>query len=186
MLPNIDPVTSAAAVGATTPSTRRPDMEKALEAYKSAPAARVDEKRVGKEAGRVGSETKEARAPDAVERTSQVKARERTTDVVRRIDDQADIAFQMTREEREVFLGYISGEEEIDQLTDQEKITLERVTERIEKLIEEADARSTKGRGRITLAMKEWYSRLANGKQAPENLIDLIQRAAQGMMDDQL
>lgn len=186
MLPNIDPVSNAAAVGAITPSTRRPDMDKALEAYKNVPAARVDERRVGKEAGRVGKETKEARAPDAVERTGQIRSRDSATDIVRRIDDQADIAFQMTREERDVFLGYTSGEEELDQLTDQEKITLERVTERIEKLIEQADARSTKGRGRINLAMKEWYSRLANGRQAPENLIDLIQRAAQGMMDDQL
>lgn len=186
MLPNIDPVTNAAAVGAVTPSTRRPDTEKALEAYTSGSKARVDEKRVRREAGRVGKETKEARAPDAVERTGQVRSRDTATDIVRRIDDQADIAFQMTREEREVFLGYVSGEEELDQLTDQEKITLERVTERVEKLIEQADARSTKGRDRINVAMKEWYSRLANGKQAPENLIALIQRASQGMMDDQL
>lgn len=186
MLPNIDPVTSTAAVGATTPSTRRPDMEKALEAYKNVPAARVDDNRVGKEAARVGNETNGARAADAVERAGQVKSRDSSTEVVRRKDDQADIAFQMTREEREVFLGYVSGEEELSQLTDQEKITLERVAERIEKLIEQADARSTKGRNRINVAMKEWYSRLANGKEAPENLIDLIQRASQGMMDDQL
>ncbi len=181
MLPNIDPAAAspAANVGATQ-QTRRVEVDKALEAYKASATPKVEERRVGREAREA------ARTAEAATATQQVRTKTGSTDVVKRGEDQAEIAFQMTREEREVFTSYISGDETVDQMSEAEQRTLERVSERLERLIEEADARSETGRKRMNLALREWYQRLAGGKQSPENLIDLIQMATQGRMDDKL
>ncbi len=186
MLSKIDPVTNAAANAGAAQQTRRADADKILEAYRSAPAPKVEEKRIAKEADSPSAETKEARAADEVKRAGGVKARSSTDNIIKRFDDQADIAFQMTREERDVFLDYVTGEEDPDARTEQEEATLQRVMERLAKLIEEADARSAKGRNRINAAMKTWFSRLSGGKEVPAHLIELIQQAAQGKLDDQI
>ncbi|MCD7896757.1 MAG: hypothetical protein LUG50_08805 [Planctomycetaceae bacterium] len=98
--------------------------------------------------------------------------------------DQAEINFQLTREERDVFLNAISGDESVEEMTKQEQETLQKAAERIEKLIEEADTRTAEGRERLDRAVKEWYSRLANGKhKPPTDLLRLIQAAAAGKTD---
>ncbi|MCD8138362.1 MAG: hypothetical protein LUE17_01040 [Planctomycetaceae bacterium] len=127
-----------------------------------------------------------ARTAETAQSAHPVRERSGATDVVKRLEDQAEIAFQMTREERDVFTSYVSGEETVDQMSELEQRTLERVAERLERLIAEADARTETGRKRMNLALREWYQRLAGGKQSPENLIDLIQMATQGRMDDKL
>ncbi|MDR1745452.1 MAG: hypothetical protein LBS30_06840, partial [Planctomycetota bacterium] len=164
MLSNIDPVTNATANAGATQAPRRGDADQILKAYNTIPPARVDEKRVAEEAESVGAETNKAHSADEVNRAGQVKARSSTTEIAKRSGDQAAIAFQLTREERDVFLEYVTGEDDPDSLTDQEQLTLQRVTERLAKLIEEADARSVKGRGRVNVAIKEWFSRLSGGK----------------------
>ena len=191
MFSKIDPVANATANAGAAQQTRRADADKILEAYQSISSLKVEEKRTVKEADpsdvkAFGAETKEARAADEVKRAERVRGRSSTTAITKRFNDQADIAFQLTREERDVFLDYVTGETDSESLTDQEEITLQRVTERLSKLIEEADARSAKGRNRINAAMKQWFSRLSGGKEVPAHLIDLIQQAAQGKMDDQL
>ncbi|MCD8350246.1 MAG: hypothetical protein LUC93_06510 [Planctomycetaceae bacterium] len=184
MLPKIDPAAAAAAnVGATQQQARRVEVDKVLEAYKASAATKVDERRVGN----VGNEAREAaRTAETTPGTQPVRTRTGSTDVLKRGEDQAEIAFQMTREEREVFTSYVSGEETIDQMSEAEKRMLERVAERLERLIAEADTRTETGRKRMDLALREWYQRLAGGKQSPEHLIDLIQMATQGRMDDKL
>lgn len=179
MLPTIDPAAGAAANVGGANQSRRSDMDKIVEAYKIAAPAKTEKQQVDN----AGSE---AAKTSGVQGSEAVRSKQRPTDVILRLEDQADISFQLTREEREVFLSYASGEEEPSQMTQQEQTTLQRVAERLDKLIEESDARSAKGRSRIDAAMKEWYSRLASGKQAPERLIDLIKLASQGQMDDKL
>lgn len=180
MLPSIDPAAVGAAASVSgAAQSQRAEMDRVIEAYKVAPVA-ADEAKVGAEAGQA------SRTAAAVARPEAIKTKRNANDLFKRPDDQAEVAFQVTREEREVFLNYASGNEDIDELSEHEQTTLQRVAERLDKLIEAASERNAKGMNRINAAMKEWYSRLAGGKEAPEQLIALIQRASQGKMDDKL
>ena len=184
MLPNIDPTTNAANVGAAVqPQVKRTESDKAIEAYNNAsPAPRVksaDERvQTGGEINRKEARGAQRTAEGApIARTGKSK----TDSYLRAGQDQAEINFQLTREERAVFLGAMSGQEDPKQMTEQEQGTLQKAAERIEKLLEDATTRRTDRTDRLDKAIKEWYSRLSNGKhKVPADLIRLIQQAAAG------
>lgn len=97
--------------------------------------------------------------------------------------DQAEINFQMSREEREVFLSVMTGREKASEMSETEQKLMEKASERLDKLIEAATSRDTASRERMDKAVKEWYLRLSNGKQPPANLLNLITQAANGELD---
>lgn len=171
MLPTIDSTTPA--VGGTTPQIKRPEVEKALEAYQS---QSVSDTVSFEEAGG---------ATRATERPTRVYGPRSDTDRFKKsaAQDQAEIKLQLTREEREVFLNAISGRESPSEMSEEEQELLQKTSERIEKLIEEANARDTQTKERVDKAVKEWYTRLSNGKQPPGDLLTLIRQAAAGVLD---
>lgn len=172
MLPNIDP-TVAAGTGAATPQpqVRRPELEQALEAYNTPPV--VPDAIVQAGAG----EMRKTDAASSVNRHAETKTRS----FYKNGQDQSEINFQLTREERDVFVNAISGDEDPEEMSEQEQETLQRVAERIEKLIEEAATRNTQKVERLEKAIKEWYTRLSGKREAPADLIALIYRAAAGL-----
>ncbi len=190
MFPAIDP---AAMTGTTTQTgaVRRPDVDAVVETYQT-PRARDA---VARDPLRVVPEQREGTAVDdadssarAPEKTgTRVGAARTETDVRRRAaartGDQAEINFQMSREEREVFLSAMSGRESVSEMSEEEQRLMERASERLEKLIEAADARDAASRERMDKAVKEWYLRLSNGKQPPADLLTLIRQASQGLLD---
>ncbi len=190
MLPTIDPTNSAASVAVQTQPqtpTRRLDAEKALEAYNLQTAAADAEKAAaasqqvdaaGQKADTAGEAQKTAPSPS---RKAAAESKPKTDVYLRPGQDQAEINFQLTREEREAFINAISGQEKPEDMAEEEQTALQRAAERVEKLIEEALTRSTDRGERLDKAIKEWYTRLTNGKyKAPPDLISLIQQAAAG------
>lgn len=185
MLPNIDPTTNAANVGAAVqPQVKKTESDKAIEAYNSNASAAPRVKSADEQVQSGGAvRRKEAReAQRAVEGAPVARTGKSKTDTyLRQGQDQAEINFQLTREERAVFLGAMSGQDDPEQMTEQEQGTLQKAAERIEKLLEDATTRKTDRTDRLDKAIKEWYSRLSNGKhKAPADLIRLIQQAAAG------
>lgn len=174
MLPNIDPTTTtASAVGGTTPQVKRPEVEKALEAYQQRPVS--DNSSPGELEGTTRSAEKPTRIVGTRHETDRFKKPAG--------QDQAELKMQLTREEREVFLNAISGRESTSEMSEEEQRLLQKTTERIEKMLEEADARDAQTRERVDKAVKEWYTRLSNGKQPPGDLLTLIRQAAAGTLD---
>lgn len=177
MMPNIDPATTSANLGAATPATpqiRRPEMDKALEAYQTAPQPAT---------GASPYEAGEAQKTGAVDRMRDPK-KSATQILAAKLTDQAEIGFQMTREEREVFLNAMSRQESPQDMTEEEQTTLQKVSERIEKMIEDSSTRNQEKLDRLDKAIKEWYNRLAGGKhKAPADLVRLIQQAAAGNLN---
>lgn len=188
MLPNIDPTNSAASVAAQTqPQVKRPELDKALEAYSNqtpavqSPAAPAQNRR--HETDRVTVESGEAQKAAQVTKAA-ADAKHKTGIYQKPAQDQAEINFQLTREERDAFINAISGQENPKDMTEREQTALQRAAERVEKLIEEATTRSTDRGERLDKAIKEWYSRLTNGKhKAPADLVRLIQQAAAGNLN---
>jgi hypothetical protein len=178
MFPNIDP---AAATGMATQAAtiRRPETDRVTELYR-APGPRTAVAADGTDALETGSSARAAERPGT--RVARVRS---DTGAVRKPSqrgDQAEINFQMSREEREVFLSAMSGREEVSEMSEAEQEMMERATERLDKLIEAASARDTASRERVDKAVKEWYLRLSNGKQPPADLLTLIRQSAAGKL----
>lgn len=193
MSPSIDSSTTSQALPSASP-LRRADAGKVIaEAYNvpngrrhktelinnpnlqngRIPDEAVDNKSENSSAGKVGSNTDYQKNPYGRQSKTRVLTR-----------DEADINFQLTREERDVFINAISGAESVKDMSEEEQKTLQKTAERIEKILEAVDTRTEEGRQRADLAIKEWYSRLANGKfKAPSDLLRLIQAAALGQED---
>ncbi len=175
----IDPA-AATGVGAQAPYVKRLD-DKIAETYQTP--------RVRDSANRDGVD--EFAAPESSARpaektgTGAVGGRSETSQFRKAIarGDQAEINFQMSREEREVFLSVMSGRERVSDMSEDEQRLMEKSAARLEKLIEAADARDAASRERIDKAVKEWYLRLSNGKQPPTDLLTLIRESAAGRLD---
>lgn len=173
MFLNIDPAASTS-VGAQAQTVKRPEIDRVAETYQTTAvrdsvafeetdiAARPAEKPVSGTAG--------ARTETGKRSKTEVR-------------DQAGINFQMTREEREVFLSAMSGRERVSEMSENEQKLMAKAAERLERLIEAADARDAASREKMDKAVKEWYIRLANGRQPPADLISLISDAAAGKLD---
>ena len=173
MLPKIDPTTPPPSAG-SNPQARRPELDQALEAYK---APQVREQAVQEQAAETRSTT------DIIQKAQRTSDARSVSGRAPRDRDSAEINFQMTREERAVFVNAMSGKEDPADMTEEEQGTLQKVSERIEKLIEDAITRDTASRERVESAVKEWYSRLSNGKREPgQDLLYLIRQAAMGQL----
>lgn len=189
MLPNID-VTNTANLGGASPAKRPEPDQVVQDSYKS--LSNVKEQQPKPKAAPVSNDrtssatdvVKDSRPAENVQQT-QKAGRSGTRSYDRNAtQDQAEINFQLTREERDVFLNVMSGREEAGAMTEEEQTTLQKVSERIEKLIEDADAKDSERAERLEKAVKEWYNRLSNGKhKAPVDLIRLIHQAAMGVAD---
>lgn len=185
MLPNIDPTNNSANVGAVAGQSqvKRPEVDKALEAYGSSPSQAKPAEQVRSRDSVQQREAREAQKTAEGSPASRT-AKSKTDTYLKQGQDQAEINFQLTREERAVFLNAMSGREDPSEMTEEEQGTLQRASERIEKFIEEASTRRTDRSDRLEKAIKEWYTRLSNGKhKAPSDLVRLIQQAAAGNVD---
>lgn len=185
MLPNIDPAKAASSASVNPTPTKKPDVERAAPYTPTVakPAADAEKVRQTATEPRTGESAPSKAGTEVLQRIRRVDGKPATPGQ-KLTQDQAEINFQLTREERDVFLNAISGDESVEEMTKQEQETLQKAAERIEKLIEEADTRTAEGRERLDRAVKEWYSRLANGKhKPPTDLLRLIQAAAAGKTD---
>ncbi len=191
MLPNVDPATNAANVGAATPvsqtQVKRPETDRAARLYAPSPAP--GEQRIPADQTQTREEVRQKEAVEtqktADSSTQTPKTgKPKTGSYPKQAGDQAEINFQLTREERDAFLNAMSGQEDPSEMTEQEQSALQRASERIEKLLEDATTRQTDRTDRLDKAIREWYSRLSNGKyNAPPDLILFIQQAAAGNMN---
>lgn len=169
MLPNIDAGTTAVGVG-TQPQPWRADQEKAVEAYQTPKLRNAYEESSG---ARAAETVRERQKPEPASAT-QILRRKLGQDV-------AEMGFLLTREEREVFVNAASGREKPEEMTGEEQDLLQKTSERLEKLLDEAMSRQSENRERIDTAVKEWYLRLSNGKrEAGEDLLHFIRKAARG------
>ncbi len=170
----LDPA-AGTGVGTQTPGIKRPEWDKVAETYQ---ATAVRDSTLAFEeadaAARPAEKTETGGNGTRPETGGRSKAE---------IRDQAGINFQMTREEREVFLSAMSGRERVSEMSENEQKLMEKSAERLEKLIEAADARDAASREKLDKAVKEWYIRLANGKQPPGDLLWLISQAAAGKLE---
>lgn len=187
MLPNID-VTAASGVGGSTP-VKKPDSDPVVqEPRKTNREAPSDNTYASTPSGNKVSGADDVAATRSATATAKTRseAKQGTTRIYNRPEsvDKAEINFQVTREERAVFLNAMSGEEDPAEMTQEEQATLQKVSERLQKLIEEAAARDSDRGERLEKAVKEWYNRLSNGKRkAPADLVRLINKAALGIAD---
>ncbi len=185
MLPNVDPTKAASSAAVTPSTTKKPDVERAVPYTPTAPKPAAEAEKAGQTATeqRVAQSAPSKAGTEIIQRLQRVDSKPAAPGQLT-THDQAEINFQLTREERDVFLNAISGDESVEEMTKQEQETLQKTAERIEKLIEDADTRTAEGRERLDKAIKEWYTRLANGKhKPPTDLIRLIQAAAAGRTD---
>lgn len=192
MLPNLD-VTSAAGLGGVTPAPAKRNETDPLtqDAYRNMQNIREQPVPPVPETDTASSQDKKVteirtKASEATQTATQPTARRPGTRSYDRYSarDSAEINFQMTLEEREIFLSAMSGQEDPTDMTQEEQTVLQNVSERIEKLLEEAETKSTDRGDRIDRAIKEWYNRLSNGKhKAPADLVRLIRLSAMGTGD---
>ncbi len=161
-------------VAAQNPGIKRAEFDRIAETYQ---ATAVRDSTVAFEEADTAARPAEKAGTSIIGARTETAKRSRTE-----VRDQAGINFQMTREEREVFLSAISGRERVSEMSENEQKLMEKAAERLEKLIEAADTRDTANREKLDKAVKEWYTRLANGKQPPPDLIMLISQAAAGKL----
>lgn len=195
MLPNIDPTTNAVNTGASAPAAPQQQVkspgqsaqDKAAEAaYNALPGIRAPQpetQRTRDDSVQPGAG--EARRAGATSQSGRLQAaKPKTGSHPQQQGDQAEINFQLTKEERDAFLNAMSGQENPSDMTEREQTALQRASERVQKLMDDAAARTTDRTDRLDKAIREWYSRLSNGKySAPPNLLQLIQQAAAGNMN---
>lgn len=158
MLPNIDYVSQAAGSGQNL--SPRVETEKAIEAYKTPPAE-----------------------PTVEQRDEFVQAEKSGTRILQS-KDKADINFTLSREERDAFIAAFSSKQDSASMTNGEKETLKKASERISKFIDEAITRNSDNREKVEKAVGEWYSRITKGEQGPMDLIELMRKAAMGTLDN--
>lgn len=167
MLPTIDTINPG--VGGGVPP-RRPEAEKAVEAYKT-PSVRENP-----EEGRI------SRIADSREQVQALKSKNESTD---RGMDRVEINLQLSREERDAFQAALASKQDPDSMSSDERETLKKASERITKFIEDTVARNADNRERVEKAVSEWYSRLSKGERdGPIDLINLLRQAAMGNLDD--
>lgn len=173
MIPNFDPVVSTGLATQAT-NVKRVDLDRIVETYQTQNVR-----------DSVSFEGTESSARPAEKTGTGIVATRSDAEKLKKpaARDQAEINFQMTREERDVFLGAMSGRERVSDMTENEQRLMEKAAERLERLIETAEAKDAAGRERVDKAVKEWYLRLSNGKQPPSDLLTLIRDAAAGKLD---
>lgn len=167
MLPTIDHMSPGRAASGSA-VLRRADVEKALEAYKT---NQPDNPRTGEKA-------KKAEAlPEARKSPADAK--------VPAGQDQAEINFTLSREEREAFVSAFNSRQDPAAMSDSEKETLRKASERISKFIDDAISRNSDNREKVEKAVGEWYAKMTKGEQqGPTELITLLRQAALGNLDN--
>lgn len=167
MLPNIDTINPGAS-GVVPP--KRPEVDKAMEAYRTASSSDQPEEIAAK------------RALAAREQTGPSKSK---TEIMPAQQDRADLKFRLSAEERDAFQAAFDAKQDPATMSPEERETLKKASERISKFIEEAAAKSADNRERVEKAVSEWYSRLSKGeREGPIDLINLLRQAAMGKLDD--
>lgn len=194
MLPNVE-ISSAANAGGLSPgqkteatkATQSQDVQATVKSAQDMVSSAVQKAAADKRADRVDTidlKTQPSRETPATQKTANATKPSTRKYEKAGTKDQAEINFQVTREERDALVNYVSGKEDVKDMTEDEQETLQKVSERIQKMIENAEAKSTERGERLDKAVKEWYNRLTNGKdKAPINLTRLITLAAMGITD---
>lgn len=162
MLPKVDSINQAVPPAANYEAPVKPDAEKPVEAV----SPKADEKQ----------EAKSRRSA-----TEAIPAREQPE---RR--DQVEIHFALSREEREAFAAALSSQgNPAETMTEEEKRTVQKASERITKFIDDTVARNQKSREKVESAVSEWYSKMSRGEpRGPFDLIQLLRAAAMGNLDE--
>lgn len=184
MLPNIDATTAPNVTSAAPAPAKRSESEQLVQdAYKV--QQKIQDQLAGKTDQKSAADSTKASTVEQVKQGQKQggKIGTRVYDGVL-TKDEAKINFQMTRDERAVFLNYANGEEDVSEMSQEERDTLQKVSERLETLIENAQTRNTERTEKLEKAIKEWYYRLSNGKATPPtDLLSLIRQAAAGFED---
>lgn len=121
-------------------------------------------------------------APAPQAQTNQGEQARKSQTGIHQIQDRVEINFSLSREERDAFVTAFSSKQDPAVMSEEEKATLRKASERISSFIDDAIARNTDNRERVEKAMKEWYSRITHG-ESPADLVDLLRKAAMGNLD---
>lgn len=161
MLPKIDSINQAVPPAASYEAPVKPEAEKS-----EAVSPRAEEK----------PEAKSRRTA-----TEAIPAREQ-----REARDQVEIQFVLSREEREAFAAALSSQgNPAETMTEEEKQTVKKASERISKFIDDTAARNQKSREKVESAVSEWYSKMSRGEpRGPLDLIQLLRAAAMGNLEE--
>lgn len=126
--------------------------------------------------------------PTRTETEPERKMRQKATETfpAREQRDQVDIHFTLSREEREAFAAALSNRKNPDgEMTEEEKQTVQKASERITKFIDATIARNQQSREKVEKAVSEWYSKLSRDEPSgPFDLIQLLREAAMGNLDE--
>lgn len=172
MLPTTETVNPNTPVGENI-HPRRQETNYIAEAYRT---SKVDSKSSG-----VSERTS---AVAEIHKRGQSKAKPKT-DTVNLNQDQVELNFSLSHEERDAFISVFSGKQAPATMTEEEKDTLQKASERISKYVEEAIAKNKERREHIELAVSEWYARISKGdRQEPMAFINLLRAAAMGDLDE--
>lgn len=172
MLPTTETVNTHAPVGENL-QPRRQETNYIAEAYR---ASKVDTKNSG-----VSEKTN---AVAEIHQRAKPKTKPKT-DTVNLKQDQVELNFSLSHEERDAFISVFSSKQAPATMTEAEKETLQKASERISKYVEEAIAKNKEKRERVELAVSEWYARISKGdRQEPMAFINLLRAAAMGDLDE--
>jgi hypothetical protein len=98
--------------------------------------------------------------------------------------DEAQLALSLNQVEKDVLTSVFAEGRETESLSEEEKETLQNVSQRISQFIDQALARHNSSREQVDQALGEWFSRLTKGEhQGPFDLINLFHAAAMDNLD---
>lgn len=164
MLPNVDPVTQNVS-SSTGVYQRRAD-------YKVTDQTEAE--------ALTSEKTAEAGPAQILEQN-----RSKNNSPVLGVQDQVELNFSLTRDEKEAFVNAFSKKQDPATMTEEEQETLKKAAERISKFVEETIARNTSKRERVEKAVAEWYDKLSQGEtegERPTDLLSLLRKAAMGTL----
>lgn len=182
MLPSIDTTNQNLAIlpaGGNAPS-RKVDFEHSAKVINPRAADIYKSSKSGAE-----ETSLEVAENNIIEKRAEKARNAKATEVkTRSTQDQVEINFTLSPEERDVFNAALTSEETPPPLSPEEKATLKKASERLSKFIEGAVSKNGERRDRVEKAMTEWYSRISkNELKGPSDLIQLLHSAASGGLD---
>ncbi len=178
MLPNIDKVAASSSPPGATATTqqKRSETDQLIQAVNARSAeAYKTQQPVSDQA----SATEKSFTTARVDKTdTKVKTDPRAK------QDQVELNFSLSLEERDAFISAFSNKQDPATMTKEERDTLESAAERITKFVEETVAKNSERRERVEKAVSEWYSRITKRElEGPFDLVDLLRKAASGQLD---
>lgn len=179
MLPNIDNVnTTASTSGVATQSTtqKRSDTDRVAQAMHAKSVEAYKSNQSTPDPTNAAEKTAASRKVDKVEPSKGTEARQK--------NDQVELNFSLTREERDAFINAFAEKQDPATMTEEEKENLQSAAERIAKYVEETISKNGERRERVEKAVGEWYSRISKRElEGNFDLIDLLRKAATGQLD---